>query len=143
MTALIVPTSFQHVGKAIEIGIDIGMGMIDRMSHSRLGRKMHDHLEAMACKQRRDRRTIHEVGLHKGEVGMLAQDLQPGLLQRRIVKVVETVETDNVAAFGKQPARGVEADEARRPRDQYCSIRHRFPRGSRRESAAPDRLHPV
>ena len=137
MTALIVPASFQDIGEAFEIGIDIGMGVIDRMAHPGLRRKVHDHLKAMPRKQRSHRRTIREIGLHEGEVRMPAQDLQPGLLQRRIVIGVEAVEADDVAALSQQLARDVEADKARRPRHQYCLIRHRIPSGSRRNSAAP------
>src|ERR1700686_3939915 len=52
------------------------------------------------------------------------QDIEPRPLQCRIVIAVETVETDDMAAFGQQPARNVEADKARRTGDQYCLIRH-------------------
>ena len=59
--------------------------------------------------------------------GLRAQNIQARLLQRRIVVVVEIVQSDHMAAFGQQPAGNMKADEARRSRDQYRLIRHRHP----------------
>jgi hypothetical protein len=36
---MVVPASLQHVNKALEIGIHIGMRMINRCAHAGLGRK--------------------------------------------------------------------------------------------------------
>ena len=33
---MIVPASLQHIDKTFQIGIDIGMGMVDRMAHAGL-----------------------------------------------------------------------------------------------------------
>ena len=43
MTASIVPAAFQHIEKTLEIGIGIGMRMVDRIAHAGLGGEM-DHL---------------------------------------------------------------------------------------------------
>ena len=74
------------------------------------------------------RRAIGEIGLHESETRIGAQDIEPRLLERRIVIGVEIVEADDVAALAQQPARDMKADEARRTRDQYCPIRHRIPK---------------
>ena len=74
----------------------------------------------MPGKQRGDRRTVGKIGLHEAELRIRAQDVQPRLLQRRIIIIVEIVQTDDIAALGQQLARDVKADKARRTRDQYC-----------------------
>src|SRR5471030_1539094 len=127
MTAFIAPASFQDIDKAFEIGIHVSMGMIDRMAHAGLSRKMDHRGEPMLCKQSRHWRTIRKIGLHETEPRIVAQNIQPRLLQCRVIISVETVQTGNVAAFGQQPTRDMKADETRSPRNQYCLIRHRIP----------------
>ena len=90
--------------------------MIDRMAHAGLRREMDHSWKAVFCEQRvpltaRSARSI----CTKREARLAAQDVQAGLLQRRIVIAVEIVQTDHGAAFGQQPAGDVEADETRSP----------------------------
>ena len=130
MTTAIVPASFQHVEKALQVGIDISVRMVDRMAHAGLGRKVNHRRKAMPCKQRRDFEAVRKIGLHKGKAAVLSQDLEPRPLQCGIIIAVEVVETDDGALFGQQLSRDVEADEARGARDQYCLIRHPVPEAS-------------
>ena len=81
----------------------------------------------MLCEQRRDLRPIRKIGMHEVEARLLPQQIEPRLLQRRIVEVVEIVEPDDMAAFGQQLTRDVKADEARGARDQYGLFRHHVP----------------
>src|SRR5450756_257612 len=128
MAAIIVPASLQDIEEAFEIGVDIGMGVIDRMAHAGLGRKMHHRRETVLGKQTSNRRTVGEIELHETKARMLAQDVEPRLLQGRIVIAVEVVQADDIPAFGQELAGDVEADETRRSRDQNCLIRHRIPK---------------
>jgi hypothetical protein len=125
MTALIAPAPFQNVDKTLEVGVDVSMGMIDRMAHPGLRREVNHHRKSMPGKQLSHRRTIRQVGLDELEPRILAQDIEPRLLQRRVIVMIETVQTDNVAALSQQLTGDVKADETRRTRDQYCLIRHR------------------
>ena len=70
MTALIVPASLQDIAETFEIGIDVGIGMIDRVAHAGLGREMDHHREAMFGKQRRHRRPVGQIDLHETEPRM-------------------------------------------------------------------------
>ena len=115
MTAFIVPASFQNIDEAFEIGVDVSVGMVDRIAHAGLGREVDHHREPMPGKQRGHRRTIRKIGLHETELRILAQDVQPRLLQRRIVIIVEIVQADDMAAFRQQLAGDMKADKARRP----------------------------
>jgi hypothetical protein len=127
-----VPASFQNIDEAFEIGVDIGMGMVDGMAHASLGREVNDRRKPMFGKQLTDRGTIGKIGLHEIELRILAQDIQPGLLERRVIVAVEIVQTDHVAAFGQQLASDMKADKTRRTGDQYCLIRHRNLEGTGR-----------
>src|ERR1700704_4178060 len=120
MTASIVTTPFQNIDKAFEIRVDVSVRMIDRIAHPGLGREVNDLGKAMFCKQRRDRGTIRQIGLHEAEMRMLAQDIQPRLLQRRVIVTVEIVKTDNWGASGEQLMGDVKPNKPRRTRDQYC-----------------------
>ncbi len=76
MTAFMMPTSLQDIEESLEIGIGIGMGMIDRMAHAGLRRKMDHHRKPMFGKQPIHRRTIRQIEVSKTETGIVTQDIQ-------------------------------------------------------------------
>ena len=73
MPAVMVPASFQDIEKAFEIGIGIGMRMIDRISHPGLGRQMDHGRKPMLRKQLADRRTVRQIHLHETELRVRPQ----------------------------------------------------------------------
>ena len=126
MAASMVPAAFQHVDETREIGVDIGMRMVDRIAHASLCREMHHFCKTVPGKQAFHRCAIGEIDLLERETGLPAQDVQPRPLQRGIVIIVEVIEADHRAALGEQPARDVEADEPRNSGDQYWLIQLRI-----------------
>lgn len=76
MTAAIVAATFQHIYKALQIGINIGMRIIDRMTHAGLGRQMHHIFEPVLSKQLRDRGPIGELKPHEAETRIGAKQIQ-------------------------------------------------------------------
>ena len=58
MAAFVVPAAFEHIEEAFEVGVGIGMGMIDRMADAGLCRHVNDMREGVLCEQRRDVRPI-------------------------------------------------------------------------------------
>src|SRR5262245_44409283 len=130
MTTRVVPTSFQHVEKALEIGIDVSMRLLDRVAHAGLGREMNDGGEAMLRKQRSDCVAICQIGLHKREAAILLKDVKPRPLQRGIIIAVEIIEPENRPAFSQKLPGDVKTDEAGRPRGQNRLIRHPVPKAS-------------
>ena len=137
MPAVMVPASFQDIEKPFEIGVGVGMRMIDRISHPGLGRHMDHRRKPMLRKQLADRRTVRQIHLHETELRVLAQYVQPRPLQGRVIVIVETVQAENMTALGQELAGDVKTDKSRRTRDQNCLIRHRIPSGHRSGSAAP------
>ena len=124
MTAAIVPASFQTIGEADQIGVDIGVRIFKRVSHARLCGQMDDDGKAIPREQRRHRHAIRHVEPFELKAWVVAQDIEPGRLQPRIVIGIEIIDPDDTVAGLQQPLRHVESDEARRPRYQNCLIRH-------------------
>ena len=74
------------------------------MPHAGLGREVDHHREPMPGKQRGHGRTIRQIGLHETELRILAQNVQPRPLQRRIVIIIKIVQADDID--GLPPATG-------------------------------------
>src|ERR1700722_318841 len=137
MTAFIVPASLQNIGKALEVAVDVNLGMVDRITHAGLGCEMNHHREPMPGKQRSHGCAIRKIGGHETELRILAQNVQPRALQRRVVIIIKIVQADDMTAFCQQLAGDMKADKARRPGDQYCLIRHHILLGVGLAHAAP------
>ena len=120
VTATVAPAPLEYVDEAFEVGLRITGGVIDRVANASLGSEMHHSGKSIVRKQRSDGRTIRQIGLHKVEPGLFTQDIQPRMFQRGIIVIVEIVQPDNMASFGQQLTRDMEANEACGPRNQYC-----------------------
>ena len=129
MPAAVVPAAFQDVGEALDVGVDIGVRILQRIADAGLRREMHHVGKLLGGKQSGNACAIGEIELEEAEVRVTLELLEPRLLQRRIVVGVHAVEADHAAARFKQAARHVRADEARSARHQ-----HRFAAHSRHSS---------
>ena len=127
MTAAIVPASLQNIGEADQIGVDIGVRISERVSHARLRGQMDDHGKPIPREQRRYRHAIRHIEPFELKARVVAQDIEPGGLQPRIIIGIEIVDPDDAVAGLQQPLRHVESDEPRRPRYQNSLIRHHHP----------------
>ena len=87
---------------------------------------MNDALRLVAREQLSHRGAVSDVGADEFETFELPQNLQPGMLQRRIVVVVEVVDAGHVLAALQQPLRHVKADEAGRARYENQSVNPAF-----------------
>ena len=140
MAASVMPATFQHIDETLEIGVDIGMRMVDRIAHASLRREMNHRWQSGVWRTGvpltpRSARSI----CSNAKPGSSPQDVQARPLQRRIVITVEVVEADHSAAFGQQPAGDVEADETRSPGDQYWPDPTSYPRRHRSTACNPFR----
>ena len=89
------------------------------MPHTGLGGQMDDAVDvAMPVGQRQHGLAVGNVGLEEGEALVLAQRLQPGELQDRVVVVAEIVDADDRLATRQQGAGDVAADETRGAGDE-------------------------
>ena len=124
MTAVIVPAALQDIGKAGQIGINIGMRNLERISHARLRRQMDHDRKPVAREQMWNCDAIRHIQVFEPKAGIASQNVQPGRLQLRIIIRIEIVEPDNAMAGPKQSLRHVESNEASGSRYQDWLIRH-------------------
>lgn len=118
MLAAAVPTTFQDVQEADDVGIGVGVRIEQRMADAGLGSEVDDGLETVGGKQFRNRITIGEIVLREKKARVPGELGQPSSFQIRVVIGIEVVERDNRAAVGEQASRDVKADEASRPSDK-------------------------
>ena len=115
MPTMIPSAALEHVDEAFEIGVDIGMRVIDRVANACLGGEV-DHLgKLMLLKERLDARAIGEIKPHKGEIGVLLEKVKPRQLQSRVIVIVDDIQTSDIAPLREQPLGHVKSDEAGRP----------------------------
>ena len=125
MLAAVVAAAFQHIDEALQIGVDIGVRMRDRMAHAGLRREMHDMRKFVVLEQRRRRVAVGEIELDEVEMVGLREFGAPRFLQRGIVIGRHDVDADHAAALRQQPPRHMKADEAGGAGDEdRCASHH-------------------
>ncbi len=135
--------AFENVKKAGEIGVEIGVRILQRIAHARLRGEMHHRTEVAVAKHRLGAFAVGKIELVKGESAELPQHGKPRLLERGVVVVVDAVDADDGAAAFQKPPRQRKADEACSAGDQNWSLRachgFRAARVRRVRAAADDR----
>src|ERR1700716_192687 len=122
MSAFVVPAAFQHIDEALHVGVDIGIGMVRRITTAGLRREVNDHGKAVLRKQRLDGSTIRQVDPDETEARLPLQYFEAGFLQPGIVIVVDDIEADDGTAVAQQALRDMKADKAGCSGDQYRGI---------------------
>src|ERR1700728_1269717 len=115
--------AFEHVEEAGKIGVKIGMRILQRVPNARLRREMHHWAELAVAEDRLGAGAVGKIELVTGKVVERPQDREPGLLERRVVIVVDTVDADDGAAAFEEPPCQYKADKARGAGDQNWSLR--------------------
>ncbi len=115
-----VPTSFQDVVEPDHVALDIGIRVFDAIADARLSGEVYDDVEVVLVEEVVYKGLIGEVALDElvgmplGGIGLLLDNTQAILLERRIIVVVQVVKADDVErllAF-KKSQHEVGADEA-------------------------------
>jgi len=113
-----VPTALKHVDEPGDVAVDIGLWVVQRVAHPRLGGQVDDPIKALALEQRPHGRRIGQIQPLKpetaGPVALVGhQARQACLFKADIVVIVEVVEPHHGIAAGKELFAGVIADESR------------------------------
>jgi hypothetical protein len=96
-----MPASFEDVGKAKEITIDVGLRILNGISHAGLGRQVDNDIEAFFHEQRLHSVPVGQVETGEGKPGIreLSQTI---FLQPHVVIIIEIVEPDDLVATLKK-----------------------------------------
>ena len=114
----VMAAGFQHIDETDQIGIDVGVGILDRIAHPGLGRQIHHPPRSVVGEGFGQHRPIFQAGPRLGKTGINLQAGQPRPLQIHVVVIVQIVETDDFVAALQQAQRQRGADETGAARDQ-------------------------
>ena len=142
MFDLVMPARFKQVGEGNHVAFHVGVGVLYRVAHSGLGGQVDNPLDALLGKA-----ALYGLGVGQvfavenvaaaGALGGLFEDLEAGLLDGRVVVVVDYVKPHYVVAALEQCLGDVKTDEACVAGDQSC---HSVPFVKGRAAREPLRL---
>src|SRR5262249_39921506 len=124
MSGFAVPATLQHIDKTGEIGIQIRVRILQRITNAGLCGQMHDRPELGLAKDAFDGATLGEIDLMESKFVEFPENGQARLLQRRIVIIIDAVYADYCAAAFKEPSSQRKADETRGAGNQDGILRH-------------------
>ena len=97
--------TLQHIERPEQIGLAVGMRILQRVPHSGLGSEMNDSVNLVLGKDPLHGVPIREISLDEGEVLSVcagADVIEPRILDSGVVVVIEIVQADYMVAAGKQ-----------------------------------------
>ena len=112
MLDLMMPRTFQHIGKTNQIGLDVGVWINKGVSNTRLCGKMNHSLKGFFRKKCGHRPVIGHIHLDEAKIRVSGKSRQSGLFEIDVVIVVEIIDTDNLIPSRQQTEGGVHADES-------------------------------
>lgn len=125
MPAAVLPASLKHIEEALNVGVDIGVRVDQRVAHTRLGREMHDKRKAILGKQFLHSAAVRQVELNEAEFRERAGEFRTSsFLQCRVIISVHVVEPDNRPPLPEQPLRNMKSDKTGRSGDEDGIARH-------------------
>ena len=115
----VVPAGLQDIAETDQIGIDVGMGVFERIAHTGLGGEIDDPLRPVGAERPVNGFPIFQRNADFGEAGVIIEPRQAGFFQGDIVIVVDVVDADDFVPARQQRVRQSRADESRGTRDQH------------------------
>src|SRR4051794_5063763 len=112
MLDAVVAAAFEHSQRALNIAVDVRERRLDAVANAGLRAEMNDASELLRCEQLCHRFAIGEIELDELEVLASAEDLEPSVLQRDVVVLIEVVETDHLVAALEQCPRRMKTNES-------------------------------
>lgn len=110
----VVAAGFEHVAKADEVALDVGLRVGERVAHAGLRGQVNDALGLLSSKDGHQACCVCHVGFDEAELLPGAQLLQPGFFEGGIVVVVEVVQANDFVAACQQYECCVHANKAGR-----------------------------
>src|SRR5689334_3577365 len=126
MLAAMMAAALQNVHKALNIRVDIDVGIFHRVANAGLGGEMNDFREAVLSEQRLRRRAIGQIELLETELRIAFEQFEARLFQLGVVVMVDAVDAEDVAPLGEKLPHDMKADEASGSGDQNHFTLHRL-----------------
>ncbi len=117
-----VAAAFQDVGEADDVGVDVGVRVLQRIAHAGLGGQVDDDVETLVLEEPLHALPVGQVEPGELEAGPPLELRQAVLLQLDAVVGVQVVETDHPRAAVQQALGEMKADEPGRTGDQYVGV---------------------
>ena len=111
MFNLVVAAAFQQIAEADQVGLDVGIGVLQRISHAGLAGQVDDAVEFLGGEQVFYHDAVGNVAAHELEVWVGLELLQARQLEFGIVVVVEVVDADHFITPLEQDLGDMHADE--------------------------------
>ena len=115
----VVTAPFQHVEVAHQVGIGVGVRVVQRVAHPGLGGQMNDARKAPLGKECRHAAAVSQIQLLEAEIAMRGETGQTRLLEAHLVVVVQVVDAGDLMTGGQQPLGHMVSDKAGRAGEQY------------------------
>jgi len=128
MLDLMVAATFEHIQKTDYIGFNIGMGILQRVTHTGLGGEIDHAIEFFCGKQGFHGRPVGHVHANEAKAGLTGQLRQTRFLEFDIVVVVEIVDADHFIPPCKQTLRGMHTNKPGAAGDQDFQFTSPFAR---------------
>ena len=87
-------TTFQDIGKADQIGVNISVRIDERMADAGLCGEMHHVREAVVSEQIRHAFALGNIDLFEMKIRKPGKFLYPRFLQARVVVIIEIIEPE-------------------------------------------------
>jgi len=117
--------TLQHVHEPHQVGVDVGVRVLDAVAHARLGGQMDHHVEPAVANQAQHPISCYQIDPLEGEAGIGSEQGQPRLFEPRIVIGIQVVQPDDAMPLFQQASGEVKTDKPGSPRDQNM---HSYPR---------------
>ena len=100
MLHAIVAAALDNVQEPGHVALDVDVRILDGIAHSGLRSQVDDPLEALCGEQFLHCRAVGQLHFDEAKILERPQHVQPGLLEARIIVVVQVIETHHlIAAF--------------------------------------------
>ena len=98
MLHLVVPAALEDVHEANKVGIHVGVGVLDGIPHTRLGRQMHYPFRLVLGKKRLHGGPVSHILADFGKTCLVGQAFQPRFLQVHIVVIIDVINANDFIA---------------------------------------------
>ena len=109
-----VPATLQDIHKPDQVGIDIAMGVLYRVTYTGLGGQVNDSLGTFLLEQRLAVSSVSDVHLDEFKMLVAGQPVQAASLESDIIIVIKVIDPDDLVTPFYQLFCDSRSDKARR-----------------------------